>query len=51
MDSIVSFLILFGLASVLLVGIGVATQLTKNKKQQSKEAEIDGAEQKNGSIR
>jgi len=41
MSSIISFFILFGLGSILVVVIGVVIQLSRNNNKQDKEADSD----------
>ena len=41
MSSIISFLILFGLGSILVVGIGVVIQLSRSKDNQREEKDSD----------
>ena len=41
MISIISFFILFGLGSILVVGIGIAIQLSRSNNRKNKEADND----------
>lgn len=41
MGSIISFLILFGLGSILVVGIGIVIQLSRSNNEKSKETGKD----------
>lgn len=41
MGSIISFLILFGLGSILVVGIGIVIQLSRSNNKKSKETRKD----------